>query len=70
MPATMCGCNMFALTSWLQHVSPDEIFHKSPGTDVLGGLSPLQRGWQNEGLIGISCQKKSVMMAKLKTSPS
>lgn len=55
----MCGCNMFALTSWLQHVSPDEIFHKSPGTDVLGGLSPLQRGWQNEGLIGISVKKVS-----------
>lgn len=56
----MRGCKVFALTSWLQHVSPDEIFHKSAGTDVFGASLTVEKDtlsrWQNEDVRGMSCQ--------------
>ena len=58
MPATMGGCNMFALTSWLQHVSPAEIFHKSAWTDVWGiSYQNILWRWQDEDWRGMSCEE-------------
>ena len=72
MPATVGGCNTFALTSWLQHDLPDGIFHKSAGTDVLEGLSPLWRIRFCGAGRGLRARpvKKTVMRAKLKALPS
>jgi hypothetical protein len=63
---------MFALTSWLQHVSPDEIFHKSAGTDVLGGLLLLWRVHSCGGRtrIGRHVRSRRLRRAKLKALPS